>query len=34
MKDLIGRSGAIKVAECDDGIVLDAEALIVCPEGQ
>ena len=31
MEDLKGRSGAIKIAECDDGIVLDAEALTVCP---
>jgi hypothetical protein len=31
IKDLQGRSGKIKVAECDDGIVLDAEALTVAP---
>jgi len=35
IKDLQGRSGKIKVAECDDGIVLDAEALTVSPsEGE
>ncbi len=31
MKDLQGRSGAVKLAECDDDTVLDAEALTVCP---
>lgn len=30
--DLKDRSGPIKVAEADDCIILDAEALIVCPE--
>ena len=34
MKDLQGRSGAIKVAECDSDIVLDAEALTVCPDSK
>ena len=34
IKDLQGRSGKIKVAECD-GIVLDAEALTISPsEGE
>lgn len=32
MKDLQGRSGRIKVAECDNGVVLDAEALSVGPD--
>ena len=32
IEDIKGRSGPIKVAECDDGIVLDAEALTVCPK--
>ena len=31
INDLQGRSGKIKVAECDDGIVLDAEALTISP---
>jgi|GEM_PF-2910324 hypothetical protein len=34
MKDLQGRSGPIKVAECDSGIVLDAEALAVGPDSE
>ena len=35
IKDLQGRCGKVKVAECDDGIVLDAEALTVSPsEGE
>lgn len=31
IKDLQGRCGKIKVAECDGCIVLDAEALAVTP---
>ena len=31
IQDLQGRCGKIKVAECDDGIVLDGEALAVSP---
>ena len=34
IKDLEGRSGAVKVAEVDDGIVLDAVALAVGPDGE
>ena len=34
LKDLRGRSGPVKIAECDEGIVLDAEALTVCPDGE
>lgn len=34
IKDLEGRSGAVKVAEVDDGIVLDAVALAVGPDGK
>ena len=32
MKDLQGRAGSIKVAECDSGVVLDAEALSIGPD--
>ena len=31
IKDLRGRCGAVKVAECDGEIILDAEAMCVCP---
>ncbi len=32
IEDLKSRCGAIKIAECDDGVVLDAEALMECLE--
>ena len=32
MKDLQGRAASIKVAECDNGVVLDAEALSIGPD--
>ena len=32
MKDLQGRAASIKVAECDNGVILDAEALSIGPD--